>query len=501
MAADNARKVVIVGGGTAGWMAAASLTKLIGPNIDVSVIESDEIGTVGVGEATIPTMMTLHQLLKIDEREFMSTVQGTFKLGICFENWKQQGHSYIHSFGRTGQDCWAGGFQHFWMKGKQLGITEEYGRYSAELMAAKAGKFAVLPNNGLSNNGLSYAFHMNATLYAKFLRNMAEKNGGKRIEGKIVQVDTNSSNGYIDSVTLESGQQVSGDLFVDCSGFRGLLIDQALHTEYEDWSNWLPCDSAVAVQTESVGAPVPYTKAIARDAGWQWRIPLQSRVGNGMVFCSNFISDDEATESLLRHVEGTPLTTPRIIKFRTGQRMQHWNKNCIALGLASGFVEPLESTSIHLIQRGIIRLLQMFPYNGIKQPDVTEFNRQMRDEFTFVRDFIVMHYHLTEREDTPFWAHCKSMPIPDTLRHRLDLFKQTGHVFQAAGDVFAENNWTQVMLGQGLVPEQYHPIVDSMSDEELRNVLNGLAGNVDHLINQLPSHQDFISNYCKSTTI
>ncbi len=491
MANQQATKVVIVGGGTAGWMAAASLSKLIGPNIDVTVIESDEIGTVGVGEATIPTMMTLHQLLKINEREFLAAVQGTFKLGISFENWKQPGHSYIHSFGRTGQDCWAGGFQHFWMKGKQIGINHEYGRYSAELMAAKAGKFAVLPDNGLS-----YAFHMNATLYAKFLREMAEKHGCQRIEGKITRVDTNSNNGYIDSVTLESGRTIGADLFVDCSGFHGLLIDKTLHTEYEDWSNWLPCDSAVAVQTESVGEPIPYTRAIARDAGWQWRIPLQSRVGNGMVFCSQYLSDEQAAETLLQHVEGQPLTAPRIIKFRTGQRMQHWNKNCVALGLASGFVEPLESTSIHLIQRGIIRLLQMFPHEGIRQPDVVEFNRQMRDEFAFVRDFIVMHYHLTEREDTPFWRHCKTMPIPDSLRHRLDLFKQTGRIFQAAGDVFAENNWAQVMLGQGLIPQQYHPIVDSMSDSELSNFLNGLAANVDHLVAQLPSHQAFISHYC-----
>ena len=493
MANERATKVVIVGGGTAGWMTAASLSKLIGPNIDVTVIESDEIGTVGVGEATIPTMMTLHQLLKINEREFLAAVQGTFKLGISFENWKQPGHSYIHSFGRTGQDCWAGGFQHFWMKGKQLGIHHEYGRYSAELMAAKAGKFAVLPDNGLS-----YAFHMNATLYAKFLREMAEKHGCQRIEGKITRVDTNIDNGYIDSVTLESGRTIGADLFVDCSGFHGLLIDKTLHTEYEDWSNWLPCDSAVAVQTESVGEPIPYTRAIARDAGWQWRIPLQSRVGNGMVFCSQYLSDDQAAETLLQHVEGQPLTTPRIIKFRTGQRMQHWNKNCVALGLASGFVEPLESTSIHLIQRGIIRLLQMFPHEGIRQPDVVEFNRQMRDEFAFVRDFIVMHYHLTERDDTPFWRHCKNMPIPDSLRHRLDLFKQTGRIFQAAGDVFAENNWAQVMLGQGLIPQQYHPIVDSMSDSELSNFLNGLAANVDHLVAQLPSHQAFISHYCPS---
>ena len=349
------KNVVIVGGGTAGWMAAASLTKLLGKNLNITVIESDEIGTVGVGEATIPTMMTLHQLLKINEAEFIAAVQGTFKLGISFENWKQRGENYIHSFGLTGQDCWAGGFQHFWLKGRQRGISEDFGHYSTELMAAKAGKFAVLPNNGLS-----YAFHMDASLYAKYLRKIAEQHGGQRVEGKIVQVNLNSDSGFIDSVTLASGRTLEGDLFVDCSGFRGLLISETLKTEYDDWSQWLPCDSAVAVQTASVSEPVPYTRAIARESGWQWRIPLQSRVGNGLVFCSRHLSDDDAKAALLANVEGETLTQPRVIKFRTGQRVEHWRKNCVALGLAAGFVEPLESTSIHMVQRGIIRLLQMF---------------------------------------------------------------------------------------------------------------------------------------------
>ncbi len=485
------KNVVIVGGGTAGWMAAASLTKLLGKNLNITVIESDEIGTVGVGEATIPTMMTLHQLLKINEAEFIAAVQGTFKLGISFENWKQRGENYIHSFGLTGQDCWAGGFQHFWLKGRQRGISEDFGHYSTELMAAKAGKFAVLPNNGLS-----YAFHMDASLYAKYLRKIAEQHGGQRVEGKIVQVNLNSDSGFIDSVTLASGRTLEGDLFVDCSGFRGLLISETLKTEYDDWSQWLPCDSAVAVQTASVSEPVPYTRAIARESGWQWRIPLQSRVGNGLVFCSRHLSDDDAKAALLANVEGETLTQPRVIKFRTGQRVEHWRKNCVALGLAAGFVEPLESTSIHMVQRGIIRLLQMFPLDGISAPDIVEFNRQMTDEYLFIRDLVIMHYHVTERDDTPFWRECKSMAIPASLQHRLDLFKQTGRVFQQAGDVFAENNWTQVMIGQGLIPDQYHPIVDMMSDTELDNFLKTLRARVDHAVNQLPSHQQFINQYC-----
>jgi len=493
---EKVTKVVIVGGGTAGWMAAASLARLIGQHLDISLIESDEIGTVGVGEATIPTMMTLHQLLKINEQEFLTAVQGTFKLGISFENWKNIGESYIHSFGLTGQDCWAGGFQHFWLKGKERGISEDFGHYSAELMAAKAGKFAVLPNNGLS-----YAYHMDASLYAKFLRKMAEKSAVERIEGKVVKVNVDTSSGGIETLVLESGQLIEGDLFIDCSGFRGLLINETLQTSFDDWSQWLPCDSAIAVQTASVSEPIPYTRSIAREAGWQWRIPLQSRVGNGLVFSSTHLTDEQATDMLLNNIEGETLTKPRVIKFRTGQRSQHWNKNCVALGLAAGFVEPLESTAIHMVQRGIIRLLQMFPVGGIRQPDMIEFNKQMSDEYVFIRDFVIMHYHVTEREDTDFWRQCKNMAIPQSLQHRLDLFKQTGRVFQQAGDVFAENNWTQVMLGQGLMPEQYHPIVDVMSDRELTNFLTGLRARTDNIVSQLPSHQQFIENYCKAESI
>jgi tryptophan halogenase len=341
---------------------------------------------------------------------------------------------------------------------------------------------------------------MDASLYAKFLRKLAEAAGVQRIEGKIVKVDINTNSGDIDKLTLESGQIVEGELFVDCSGFRGLLINETLQTPFDDWSQWLPCDSAVAVQTASVSPPIPYTRSIAREAGWQWRIPLQSRVGNGLVFSSKHLDDEQATDVLLKNVEGDVLTTPRVIKFRTGQRSQHWVKNCVALGLAAGFVEPLESTAIHMVQRGIIRLLQMFPKEGIEQPDVVEFNKQMTDEYVFIRDFVIMHYHITEREDTAFWRHCKSMAIPDSLQHRLDLFKQTGRVFQQAGDVFAENNWTQVMLGQGLIPDQYHPIVDMMSDSELENFLSNLKQRTDSVVSQLPKHEEFIASYCKGAS-
>jgi len=493
METPKIHKVVVAGGGTAGWMAAAALSKLLGKTLDITLIESDEIGTVGVGEATIPTLITLHELLQIKEQDFVSAVQGTFKLGISFENWRDVGEDYIHSFGYTGKDCWAAGFQHFWLKGQKMGISEEYGEYCTEWAAAKDNRFAVLPNSALN-----YAYHFDASLYAKFLRGIAEENGAARQEGKIKTVEQHPETGFITGVTLESGQLIEGDFFVDCTGFRGLLIEQTLHTGYDDWSHWLPADSAVAVQTESVAPPIPYTRSIAHEAGWQWRIPLQHRVGNGMVFCSKFWSDDEATSKLLGNVEGPTVTDPRVIKFTTGSRRKHWNKNVVAMGLASGFMEPLESTSIHLAQRAIIRLMQMFPYDGVRQPDVEEFNNQMKFEIENVRDFIVLHYHVTNRKDTAFWRHCSSMPIPDSLQHRIELFKQAGRVFKVPTELFGENSWTQVMLGQGLMPEQYHPIVNMMSDDELKVFLSGIHGSVGNLVRQLPSHQRFIDHYCKA---
>ena len=486
-------KVVVAGGGTAGWMAAASLAKLLGKTLDITLVESDEIGTVGVGEATIPTLITLHDLLKIKEQDFLRAVQGTFKLGISFENWRDVGEDYIHSFGWTGQDSWAAGFQHFWLKGRKMGISREFGEYCKEWLAAKRNRFAVM-----AKQGFNYAYHIDASLYARFLRGMAEAHGAARQEGRIDRVEQDSDTGFITGLRLQSGQLVEGDLFIDCTGFRGLLIEQTLKAGYDDWRHWLPCDSAVAVQTESVQPPIPYTRAIAREAGWQWRIPLQHRVGNGVVFSAEQWSDDEAVERLLGKVQGRVLTEPRVIKFKTGSRRRHWHKNCVAMGLSSGFIEPLESTSIHLIQRAIIRLMQMFPYDGIRQPDVDEFNNQMRFEIDNVRDFIVLHYHVTERTDTPFWRHCRGMDIPDSLRHRIELFKQAGRVFKVPTELFGENSWIQVMLGQGLTPEQYHPIVNMMSEDELRQFLTGIHGATDSFVSQLPEHQRFIDHYCKA---
>jgi len=495
MSAAKVQNVVIVGGGTAGWTAAASIARLIGANLNITLVESDAIGTVGVGEATIPPFRTQHRLLKIDEADFLSKVQGTIKLGIAFENWRAIDDKYIHSFGVTGQGCWAAGFQHFWLKARSLGFADDYGRYAPELMAAKAGKFGLL-----QQDGLSYAYHIDATSYARYLRQFAEKDGVTRVEGKIVEVHQTES-GDISEVQLESGQKIKGDLFIDCSGFVSLLMDKTLGTEFEDWSHWLPCDRAIAVQTEAVSEPIPYTRSIARTSGWQWRIPLQTRVGNGLVYCSEFMSDDEARESLLDNLEGELLTEPRVLRFRAGQRVKHWNRNCIALGLAAGFLEPLESTSIHLIQRGVLRLMQMFPYSGIVESDQAEFNRQMDTEFRFIRDFIIMHYHVTERTDTAFWRRCREMDIPASLQHRLNLFADTGRVFEGEGDIFRENSWTQVMLGQGIVPKSYHPIVDMMGDQELLQFMQIQSQKVDHVLNQLPTHQEFINRYCPDAAL
>lgn len=486
-------KIVIAGGGTAGWMAAASLSKLLGKAFDITLVESDEIATVGVGEAAIPTLTTFHRLLGIDEQAFMKATQSTFKLGINFENWKQGDDEYMHGFGRVGKECWAGEFQHFWLHGKQNNIEFDFDKYSPEIQAAKAEKFAI------SKGGLNYSYHLDATLYAKFLREFSEAHGVKRLEGKITEVTKHSKTGDIKSLQLANGNVVEGQLFIDCTGFAGLLIEKALHTGYEDWSHWLPCDSAVAVQTNSVSAPLPYTRSIARQSGWQWRIPLQNRVGNGLVFCSKYLTDDEAKYLLMNNIEGEAINQPRVIKFKTGRRRKGWNKNCVALGLSSGFLEPLESTSIHLIMSGVLRLIRLFPFEGITSSAINEYNQQLSVELEHIRDFIILHYHATEREDTPFWQYCKNMEIPDSLKQRLALFKETGRIFTTEGELFRVDSWAQVMLGQGVYPEQYHQIAGIMKQHELERFLGGIRQTIDKAIASLPSHQSFINDYCRST--
>jgi tryptophan halogenase len=487
------RRVVIVGGGTAGWMSAAALSKTMGKVLDITLVESDEIGTVGVGEATIPTMITFHNLLGLNEAEFMAATNATFKLGISFENWRDVGQDYIHSFGTTGTDHWTAGFQHFWLKGKARGLAGDYGDYCRELVAARAGRFAHLPDNGMN-----YAYHLDAGAYARFLRRFSEPLGVKRVEGKIVQVQQDAESGHVRSVTLKDGTRVEGDLFLDCSGFRSLLVGETLGVEFEDWSHWLFCDSALAVQTESTGVVPPYTRAIAHRAGWQWRIPLQHRVGNGLVYSSRHIDDDQARDLLMNNLAGAPLMQPKPIRFKPGQRRQSWRGNCVAIGLAGGFLEPIESTSIHLIQRGLIRLLQMFPSGGISQADVDEYNQQTSAEVTHIRDFIILHYTVNQRQDSPFWRAARELELPESLRHRIAHFRETGKVFRGPNELFAENSWVQVMLGQGIMPAHHHQIADLMGDDELRHFLGNIQASMRGVVGQLPSHSDYLRMYCSA---
>jgi tryptophan halogenase len=485
------RRIVIAGGGTAGWMTAAALSRTLGKVIDIKLVESDEIGTVGVGEATIPTLVHFHRLLDINEQEFMAATQATFKLGISFESWRDRGRDYIHSFGTTGTDHWTAGFQHFWMKGRERGLAGDYGDYCLELKASLEGKFAHLPNDGLN-----YAYHLDAGRYARFLRRFSEHFGVERIEAKIAKVDTDPASGDITALVLDSGTRIEGDLFIDCTGFRSLLLGQTLGVGYEDWSRWLFNDSAIAVQTESMGPALPLTRSIAHDWGWQWRIPLQHRVGNGIVYASRYVDDATAQAALLGNIEGKALTEPRVIRFKPGQREKTWSHNCVAIGLSSGFLEPIESTSIHLIQRSIVRLLQNFPSQGIRKSDVDEFNAQAWSEIEFIRDFIILHYKVTERRDTPYWKDAAGMAVPAPLQHRIDLFRETGRSFRMLNELFAENSWIQVMLGQGIMPAQHHPSADLMGDEELRGFLEGIRKQVDRTVAQLPQHQAYVERYC-----
>jgi tryptophan halogenase len=483
------RRVVVAGGGTAGWMAAAALSRTLGKVLDITLVESEEIGTVGVGEATIPTLVTFHRLLEINEQEFMAATQGTIKLGISFENWLDIGHRYIHSFGISGKDHWSAGFQHFWLRGRELGLASGYEDYCVELKAALENRFGHPPRNHIN-----YAYHMDAALYARFLRKLSEGHGTRRVEGKIVEVLTDADSGYITALKLADGSTIEGDLFIDCTGFRALLIGRTLGVGFEDWSHWLFNDSALATQTTAVRDAVPYTRAIAGTAGWQWRIPLQHRVGNGIVYSSKYISDEEAKRDFLGSIEGEIIRDPWPVRFKPGQRLRSWEKNCIAVGLAGSFIEPLESTTIHLIQRGIVHLIRMFP-EVIAQADIEQYNATLDSELQHVRDFVVLHYTLTNRRDTPYWRDIAQMTLPATLQHRIDLFRDTGRVFRVPDELFAENSWIQVMMGQGVMPQQYHPVTRVMSEPDLTRFLDGIKANVTATTAQLPAHMAYLRSY------
>jgi tryptophan halogenase len=492
MTEQRVKKVVIAGGGTAGWCVAAALSKHLGQLLNITLVESSEIGIVGVGEATIPTIIGFHNRLGIDEREFVDATQAGIKLGIAFHNWARKDDYYFHSFGRIGKSMWITPFHSLWLQARADGYGGELGDYVAELRAAEAHRFAIS-----EKHPLNYAYHFDTALYGPFMRRISEANGVTRIDGKITRVEQDDLTGFITRIVLESGQAVDGDLFIDCTGFRGLLIEQTLKTGYEDWSHWLANDRAWAVQTQSTGLLDPYTSAIAHDAGWRWKIPLQSRVGNGYVYSSPHLSDDEARARFVAALDGPTLTEPMNIKFRTGRRNKIWNKNCIAFGLASGFIEPLESTNIHLMQIGATRLVRMFPFDGITDALVDLFNTETRIEVEHVRDFVIMHYKLTERDDTAFWRSRRDMEIPATLKARLDLFRDHGHASPPAEDVFRTDSWLQVMLGQRFEPQGRHRWGQMFTRDELTGALEGLRAQVAHTVAHSPDYEAFIRSYGK----
>jgi tryptophan halogenase len=492
------QRIVIVGGGTAGWMTAAALSVTLRARYRIDLVESEEIGTVGVGEATIPAIQRFNAMAGIDENEFLRATGGTFKLGIEFVNWGRLGDRYMHGFGPFGQDLWSIPFEQYWLRMRPSGVSGPLRDYAINQAAAYANKFLPKQTQIESSplNDIAHAYHFDAGLYAKYLRGLAEKRGVVRTEGKIAQVSQRQGDGHVDAVVLESGQRIEGDFFIDCSGFRGLLIEQALKTGYEDWSHWLPCNRAMAVPCEGVSPLLPYTRSTAHRAGWQWRIPLQHRIGNGHVYCSDFISDDEAASVLLSNLDGKPLADPRPLKFVTGMRRKGWNKNVVAIGLASGFLEPLESTSIHMVQSAIARLLDFFPDSGFCEADVNEYNRQARFEFERIRDFIILHYKLNQREDSDFWRQCAAMPIPETLQAKMDLFRTRGRVVRIDTELFSEVGWFQVMIGQNLLPEGHAALAELLPEAEAAELLNDVRGVIAKCASLMPTHEEYIQKHC-----
>jgi tryptophan halogenase len=497
------RSIAIIGGGTAGWMSAAAITKSFGPKIDVLLVESEEIGTIGVGEATIPALRDFNRLLAIDEAEFVRETQGTFKLGIQFNDWAKIGDSFIHGFGTIGRDLGLLPFHQYWLKARAEGRAKDISHYSLNTVAAPQGKFMVAPTDAPPNSPLAeiaYAYHFDSGLYARYLRKRAEAQGTKRIEGKVVTVNQNAENGFIESVQLENGTLVSADLFLDCSGFRALLIEGTLHAGFEDWTHWLPCDRALVVPCEKVGPPKPYTGSTAHKAGWQFRIPLQHRTGNGHIYSSQFGSEDEAADILLKTLDGKPLGEPKLLRFSPGRRRKLWDKNVVAIGLAGGFLEPLESTAIYLIQSGINRLMNLFP-NADCDPALRDvYNEQCTFEYERIRDFIILHYHATKRDDTEFWNYVRTMSVPDPLKSVMDLFAANGQFFRNADELFTLASWVQVMLGQRIHPRTYHPAVDWVSDEDMFALINHVERVVASNVQLMPRHEDFIERCCSANT-
>ena len=479
-------------------MTAAALARVLGPRLTITLVESDEIGIVGVGEATIPAIAQFNKLLKIDENDFLRQTQGTFKLGIEFVDWYQKGHAYMHAFGPVGRDLAYIPFHNYWFKDQAT--AGSLWDYSFNWLAAKQARFSRLeriPDTPLA--GLTWAFHFDASLYAAYLSRLAQANGVRRIDGMIAEVLLEPDGGDVRALRLKDGRELTGDLFIDCTGFRGLLIEQALKTGFEDWSHWLPCDRAWAVPSANTSPLLPYTRSTALDAGWQWRIPLQHRTGNGHVYCSAQMTDERARELLLANLDAPALAEPRLIRFRTGRRKLLWNRNVICMGLASGFVEPLESTAIHIIQVSIQRLILLFPHLGDCEERRREFNRASIAEYEYIRDFIILHYHANNRRGEPFWDACRTMSIPDSLRQRIELFRETAGIFCATDDLFQLTSWLQVLWGQGVRPRASHPFVEAVAPKDRQGYLRDLRGLLAQATQQLPDHAEFIARNCAAT--
>jgi len=492
------RKVVVVGGGTAGWMAAAALSTCVPRgSIDIELIESDEIGTVGVGEATIPPLLTFNQMLGINEDEFVAATKGTFKLGIEFVDWGAIGDRYFHPFGSHGADINSIPFHQFYLRESRRRSLPDIREWSMSAVAASLGRFA-RPAAGarLPLSQLVYAFHFDAGLYAAFLRKHAEGKGVQRSEGRIVDVLQDGESGHVQSVTLADGRRVEGELFIDCSGFRGLLIEGALASGYEDWSRWLPCDRAAAVPCALPGPPDPFTRSIARRAGWQWRIPLQHRMGNGLVYSSAHLEREDAELLLLSNLEGEPIASPRHLSFTAGRRKLAWNANVVSLGLSTGFVEPLESTSIHLVQSGIMKLLALFPDRRFNPAERDEYNRQVQDVFEDVRDFIILHYKATRRDDSEFWNYCRTMDLPEKLAGKLELWRSKGRIFRDGQELFGPASWVAILLGQGIVPEDQDPMVMTIDPAVAADTLDKMHLSYRQMAVHMPLHAEYIRRAC-----
>jgi tryptophan halogenase len=504
--AARMRNVIILGGGTAGWISAAVLARVFGAAgyANITLVESETIGTIGVGEATIPAAKSFNTMLGIDEDDFIRKTRATFKLGIEFINWSKLGSRYFHPFGEFGHPILGIPFHHFWLR-QRLERKDGDGRPSAlenfnlQAVAARMGRFARpngQPNSPLGN--IAYAYHLDAILYAAYLRDYAQARGVRRIEGSVAHVEQDPLSGHVVQLHLEDGRKVAGDLFIDCSGFRGVLIEQALKTGYEDWRHWLPCDSAIAAPTPSTSPPTPFTRSTARDAGWQWRIPLQHRVGNGLVYCSSFLERDAAHAAFLTYLDAPPSAEPRDLRFVTGRRRKFWNKNVVSIGLAAGFMEPLESTSIHLAQSGIARLVQLFPVSTIDPVLVDHYNRATAVEYERIRDFLILHYKATERNDTPFWDHVRGMSVPESLTHRWELYERTGRILRDSDELFSESSWLAVFEGQGVKASAYDPVADTKSPEDIAVLLNQIEGVVTRCANSMVTHENFIAANCAS---